>query len=262
MRASVPNVSQPTLLVFTLGDQRETARRRLLPARWGSDERRLHRTCLDNALDAGRTAGLRLEVSSPTEIDLPVGTTFRQQQGRGFGPRLRRALEESFHASDGPVLVVGTDAPGLDADHIQGALGALQQDPDAVVVGPSTDGGFYLLAACRPLDEALADVRWCCRHTLDHLLRALGRLGRRVILLPTLQDLDQRQDLEQWLAQIGPKDGRPRRADIWFSLRRDLAAALRLLRAPNERPRITLLRQHFLSTALLRGPPRTLSAIL
>ena len=256
MSPLTPTRTASTLLVFTLGDRRETARRRLLPARWRAEERRLHRACLDNALTAGREAGLRLEVSSPARhLDLPSDVTLRRQQGRGFGSRLRSSLAESFRVSDGPVLLVGSDAPGLDAEHLRASLGALHQDPDAVVVGPSTDGGFYLLASNQPLDDVLSDLRWCCRSTCEQLLRALERHGRRVVMLPALRDLDHRNDLEQWLAL-------ERRESSWSPLLRDLIPLLALLRLVIDQPTAPKPRRTAFSATLLRGPPRGFVAAL
>ncbi len=249
MSSITPERNASTLLVFTLGDRRETARRRLLPARWRAEERRLHRACLDNALFAGREAGLQLEVSSPARhLDLPPDVTLRRQQGCGFGSRLRHSLAESFRASEGPVLLVGSDAPGLDAEHLRASLAALHQDPDAVVVGPSTDGGFYLLAANQPLDDVLSDLRWCCRSTCEQLLRTLERSGRRVVLLPALRDLDRRSDLEQWLA-------RERRERSWSPLLRELIPLLALLRRVIDQPIVPKPRRTAFPATSLRGPP-------
>ena len=193
------NAASPTLLVFTLGDERESRRRRLLPADQGALERQLHRACLDAALEAGREAGCRLAVSSPAAVEVAADVYRHRQQGRSFGLRLRDAFAGAL-VEGGAVVLVGTDVPGLGTEHVRRALAALDEDPERVVLGPSPDGGFYLLAAARPIDEALAAAPWCCRRTLRSLARALRRQGRRVVLLPPLVDLDRRADLERWLA--------------------------------------------------------------
>lgn len=213
----------PTLLVFTLGEECESRRRHLLPATHRPLERRLHRACLD----AGRSAGLRLEVSSPVDFRLPGDVRRRRQRGADFGTRLRGALSEAFAEGSGPVVVVGSDVPGLGPEHLRRALSALDEDPERVVIGPSPDGGCYLLAAARPLGGALAGVRWCCRETLASLRWALCREGRSVVLLPPLADLDRRADLERWLATA-----RRRTADAWHRRLARLARLLADLRRP------------------------------
>ena len=173
----------PSLLVFTLGAARDTERRRLLPARLRPLEMGVREACLEAALDAGRACGCRLEVCSPSPLDLPGDVRYVAQEGTGFGPRLERAWGEAFGHGEGPVLVVGTDVPGLAARHLASALESLAGDPDRVVLGPSPDGGFYLLAASRPIPGLGAATRWCRHETLRALMRALQAAGRPVTLL-------------------------------------------------------------------------------
>lgn len=195
---------KPTLLVFTLGADAESRRRPLLPQRLASEERAFRSACLDAALAAGREAGCRLEVSSPAtrrDAALPAlaGITWRPQTGDGFGTRLAGALDRCFAEAPGPVALVGTDVPGLTAGHVTRALAELAGDPDRVVLGPSPDGGFYLLAAARPIDGLADDVRWCSAATLTTLRAALEAAGRPVTLLAPLADLDAPGDLERWI---------------------------------------------------------------
>ena len=198
--AAARHSSGATLLVFTLGARCESRRRKLLPVTQKSVEDSLHQACLDATLAAGRAAGLRLEVSSPLELTLPADVDRRRQIGPDFGSRLSSAVERTFAEQDGPVVLVGSDVPDLEARHLRRTLEILDEDADSVVIGPSPDGGFYLLAAARPLAAALSQVQWRCRRTLRSLKRALRRQGRKVVLLAPLADLDRRADLERWLA--------------------------------------------------------------
>ena len=243
---------QPTLLVFTLGARRETRRRRLLPAAMRPLEQRLHQTCLDATLAAGRAAGCRLEVSSPLDLALPADVRRRPQRGPDFGSRLERAVGEALADRDGPLVLVGSDVPDLAAEHLRRTLEALEEDPERVVIGPSPDGGFYLLATARPLGEVFSAVRWRCRQTLRSLMRALREQGRSIVLLPALADLDRRADLEHWLATSARRSGA---ASPWRRLIARLARVLaELRRSPfaeaGARPRRRAIR-----VSPLRGPP-------
>lgn len=195
-----PPEDRPTLLVFTLGARWESRRRQLLPAALSSLEDRLHQACLEETLAAGRAAGCRLEVSSPLAIDLPEDVHRRPQHGADFGSRLAGALGETLTDRGGAVVLVGSDVPDLGARHVGRVLEILDEDSERVVIGPSPDGGIYLLAVARPLDVDLSRIRWRCRETLRSLERALAKEGREVVMLPPLADLDQRVDLERWLA--------------------------------------------------------------
>lgn len=248
--------SRPTLLVFTRGAERETRRRRLLPARWAPVELAFHHRCLEATLAAGREAGCALAVSQPVHR-APV-TDRRDvrrlpQSGRAFGERLRAAVRHAGDESAGPLLVVGTDTPGLAAGHLRAAIERLEREPSSVVLGPAPDGGIYLLATCRPLDEVLAGVAWRRRDTADSLRAALAEAGIRVTLLEPLADLDRPQDLARWVSLVW-RD----LAGGWSALIarvREALAALSRLAAP-----AALGRPRDLATALPggRAPPSRL----
>jgi len=224
-REASPGAAETTLLIFTLGARGEGRRKRLLPAALRDRETALYRACLDEALAAGRGAGCRLEVCSPSGVELPADALAVSQAGRGFGDRFAQAFDAALRRSAGPVVAVGTDTPGLTREHLDRALTLLDRTPaagaatrngrrDTVVVGPSPDGGLYLLASNRPLGDVFRRVRWCRHTTLAHLRRQLLREGFTVVLLEPLADLDRRQDLERWLARSGRslRSGRPDRS--------------------------------------------------
>lgn len=238
---------RPTLLVFTRGPAAEARRRRLLPAPLAGAERSLHESCLATALDAGRAAGCRLLVASPVALELPADAERIEQRGGSFGERLGAAL---LAAGPGPVVVVGADVPDLTALPIERALAALAEDSNRAVVGPSPDGGFYLLAVAQPVAASLARVRWCRRDTAASLGRALETAGFKVVRLEqSLADLDRPADLSGWLAQPAVD-----------SAHRSLRVALRTLFADLIRPLLAAASgppaPAFVALPALRGPPR------
>ena len=218
--------TNPTLLVFTLGAAAESARRNLLPAGQRALETELWAGCLTTALDAGRACGCALEVCSPAPLSVPPDARSVRQPDGPFGRRLEGALRDAFSRGAGPLLVVGTDVPGLAARHLALALAALAAEPDRVVLGPSPDGGFYLLACSRPIPGLAAATRWRRRDTLRGLIRALRTAGRSVVLLEPLGDLDSRADLERWLAAD------PGGEESWRGLARSLQRLLARRRRP------------------------------
>jgi len=216
----------PTLLVFTLGAAREALRHPLLPGRHRDEELRLRHACLETTLDAGRRAGCRLEVSSPSRLDVAGDVYWCRQRGETFGERLRHAISAAFARSSGPVIVVGADVPGLAPRHLQAALSQLDRESDAIVLGPSMDGGFYLLAATRTIDAALRSVAWCGRETRRSLTSALRASGRGVHLLERLTDLDTPGDLDRWVRSAAA------RTLVWAPWAQLLRQVLAALKAP------------------------------
>jgi glycosyltransferase A (GT-A) superfamily protein (DUF2064 family) len=247
----VPSQERATLLVFSLAPEAGCDRRPLLPRRLRRLERDLRQRCLEQTLRAGRAAGLDLELATPgaSSEALRAASDVRvvPQTGATFADRVREALHRSWSRHpEGPILLVGADTPELGVDHLLGALERLRRDPEAVVVGPSPDGGFYLLAAARPLDAALDRVRWCGAHARADLVASLERMGRPVVLLEPLADLDRPSDL---LALLARAPG----AVVWLARR--IRAALGELARPLEAPPAGHLLGDLASVRTLRGPP-------
>lgn len=108
-------------------------------------------------------------------------------QGPGdLGERMARALRRQQPM---PVLLVGSDIPGLGSAHIERAFRALAAAD--VVFGPAEDGGFWLVGARghhRP-DRWFKRVRWSSRHALADTCANLGPRVR-VALVDRLSDVD------------------------------------------------------------------------
>ena len=242
-----------TLLIFTLGASAQRRRRRLLPRAQAEQELALHQRCLDQALGAGRASGCRLLVSSPGALDLPSDATLLHQQGSGFGERLAAAVAEARRVACGPLVLLGSDVPEVQPRHIALALERLAADRSSVVIGPSPDGGLYLLASHQPLDLLLEQVSWCRRDTRRRLTRTLRGAGLRVTFLEPLRDLDSRADLERWLSSSMASQGAPLRL-LALALQAILAG-LRRLGAPRRAPLFAL---RPLSAAAGRAPPSVL----
>ncbi len=112
----------------------------------------------------------------------------RMPQGAGdLGARMTRP----FHRlPPGPVVLVGSDIPGLEARHVWRAFGLL--GTHELVFGPAADGGFWLVGARRrrALPPALfAGVRWSTPTVLADTMRGLPA-GLACALADTLEDVD------------------------------------------------------------------------
>jgi rSAM/selenodomain-associated transferase 1 len=120
--------------------------------------------------------------------------TYRPQPKGGLGERLVHAFAIHFtDASPGPALAIGADAPGVSATIICQASEALA-DTD-VVLGPSRDGGYYLIGLKRPRPELFTAIPWGGGRVLQATLDACGSAGLRVATLPVLRDVDTVEDL-------------------------------------------------------------------
>ncbi|MCH8499542.1 MAG: TIGR04282 family arsenosugar biosynthesis glycosyltransferase [Marinobacter sp.] len=121
------------------------------------------------------------------------------QQGDDLGARMYGALKEGL-VEHPKALVVGSDCPSVDADYIRQAIAALAVAD--VVLGPSDDGGYVLIGACR-LDAAmLTDIDWGTAAVLSQTLARLEAAGLRVVCLPPRWDVDEPEDWSRYQLEL------------------------------------------------------------
>lgn len=115
------------------------------------------------------------------------------EQGTGdLGLRMHRAFARSL-MHHGRVLLIGTDAPSLDAAVLRQAASALQ-DHDAVFV-PALDGGYALVGQRRADPRWFSDMRWSHDRVMEDTRERLRAAGVRWAELPAVADIDEPADL-------------------------------------------------------------------
>lgn len=115
----------------------------------------------------------------------------RVPQVRGnLGDRLAAGMERAPY---GPVIFIGTDAPGITRQHLIEAARALRHN--GAVFGPAADGGFWLFGVSHGLrDRSVFDgVRWSGPHAMEDVWSNLPAKAR-IALLPQLIDIDTGKD--------------------------------------------------------------------
>lgn len=125
---------------------------------------------------------------------VPPDTQVVPQHGDDLGERMAAVMRTLFAAGARDVIVIGSDLPDLPPHTIADALRALQSDPASIVIGPANDGGYYLIAA-RHVPEVFARVEWGTPRVLMQTLEHAKAAGRRVHVLPALDDVDTAADL-------------------------------------------------------------------
>lgn len=123
---------------------------------------------------------------------LPAGITIWLQGEGDLGQRMERIAKRGIAAA-GRVLLLGADSPELRPEHIGLALQTLQMH-DAVI-GPSFDGGYYLLGLARCPDGLLLGLPWSTPETCTRTEERLQSLDFSLALLPPLGDVDVLADL-------------------------------------------------------------------
>jgi uncharacterized protein len=121
------------------------------------------------------------------------GARLVAQPRAGFGARLRRALEAG-HAEGKRVVLIGTDSPTLPAAIVRRGFARLARAD--CVLGPATDGGYYLIGARKPLPRSLfCGMPWSSATVAAETIHRAHEMGLRLGLLPTWYDVDDRVGL-------------------------------------------------------------------
>jgi uncharacterized protein len=118
-------------------------------------------------------------------------------QGAGdLGERLERAINDAFSAGAKQVAVIGSDCVELNAPDIRACFRELETHD--VVVGPATDGGYWIigLKAARP--ELFQGIAWSTDQVLAQTLSRAKESGLRIQLFRILPDIDTVEDWERF----------------------------------------------------------------
>ncbi|WP_028466184.1 TIGR04282 family arsenosugar biosynthesis glycosyltransferase [Nisaea denitrificans] len=120
----------------------------------------------------------------------PKPWRFSHQARGDLGQRMLKALRS---ATKGPTVLIGSDIPGIEPQHIATAFNALERN-DAVF-GPSADGGYWLVGfSPRYRGNPFTDVRWSTEWALEDTLAGF-RPGTRIGFAAEMRDVDEATDL-------------------------------------------------------------------
>lgn len=177
------------------------AKTRLIPALGAEGAARLAAQMLRHTVaEAGRAGLAALELCVTPDLDHPMLAELHAQAGMAItlqcegelGQRMAHAAARQLQ-QHGAVLLIGTDAPALDAVLLQRAAQALQQH-DAVLA-PAADGGYALIGLRALTPGLFTGIAWSTGEVLAQQRARFAELGWRHTELPTLHDIDEPADL-------------------------------------------------------------------
>jgi len=135
---------------------------------------------------------------------LGPGIIFSQQGPGDLGERMHAGFLKSFESGCGRVVLIGTDIPGLSIPILEEAFEALTRHD--VVIGPSTDGGYWLIGMKGPVN-LFQDIDWGTETVFEQTIALVEKEGMGVHLLDPLTDIDTIEDLKALSPDLSP--GRP-----------------------------------------------------
>jgi rSAM/selenodomain-associated transferase 1 len=138
---------------------------------------------------------------------LPEDFELVPQRGDGFGERLVFATEDILSLGFASVCLINSDSPTLPQRAFAEAAQILSQPDDAIVLGPSDDGGYDLIGLKKLHRSLFEEIDWSTKRVLDQTIERARQLGLRVHLLPAWYDVDDRATLgrlcEEFFAPTG-----------------------------------------------------------
>lgn len=115
------------------------------------------------------------------------------QRGQDLGERMKRAFQYAFERGSDKVIIIGSDCLELTDALIKQAFREL--DESEIVIGPSRDGGYYLLGMTEYHPTILDKKTWSSPKLLSETLRSVEELKLHLTTLPTLKDIDKLEDM-------------------------------------------------------------------
>lgn len=174
--------SVKTRLAATIGDERALA-----------VYRQLAETTMKVVGQSGLDAMVACDDASQCEqVEHWLGATTFAQRGSDLGQRMINALMTAFDEDD-RVIIIGTDAPELRPELLLQADRAL--DEADVVMGPATDGGFYLIGFSGPHIDVFHGVEWSTAGVAERVRKNCAAMKAELVELEPLSDVDVEADL-------------------------------------------------------------------
>jgi rSAM/selenodomain-associated transferase 1 len=120
------------------------------------------------------------------------------QIGMNLGQRFTHSFSTAFEKGADAVVVIGTDIPDLDRSIIRAAFAGLEEKD--VVIGPDTDGGYYLIGTRDKTAILFNDIHWSSEFVYQRTEQLIQSQGLTLHRLPVLSDVDTEADFRRWLA--------------------------------------------------------------
>ncbi|MBI3922452.1 MAG: TIGR04282 family arsenosugar biosynthesis glycosyltransferase [Armatimonadetes bacterium] len=199
MRKDCCDLPASALLIFARVPLPGRVKKRLIPALGEAGACRLYQAMAEDIVsrfagDSAARGGYSADLVLTGEMDaesLPeqwASISHFNQTGESLGERMWNAFRQAFARGSSRVALLGTDAPTLPFVFVLEAFSALEEVD--VVLGPATDGGYYLLGASQAHSALFEGIDWGTERVLHQTLKKIESEGLTLHLLPAWYDVD------------------------------------------------------------------------
>lgn len=161
--------------------------------------------------DASRLDGVAVYTPAGAETALtgllPERFRLLPQRGASLGDRLSNATQDLLMLGYEALCLINGDSPTLPAETLRSAVTSLSRPGDRVVLGPSEDGGYYLIGLKRAHHRLFEGIEWSTPKVLAQTLERAAEIGLEVELLPAWYDVDSTAELGSLCEELFSSNG-------------------------------------------------------
>ena len=198
------------VICFTRVPKPGVTKTRLLPILSGDQCARLHTAFLMDlaAVYAEVEADLFVAYTADPEWEMlkdifPAAYGFFPQEGADLGEKMYRAIKHVLDLGYEAAILTGTDLPLMKKKHLEAGFAAL--DRADIAIGPTSDGGYYLIGMKSPNREVFCVSGYGGTTALENTLNAAKQAGLEIALTLPCDDVDTPEDLRMLTGRLSPE---------------------------------------------------------
>jgi hypothetical protein len=191
-------MNKPALIIFVRNPESGKVKTRLAKTIGHEKALRVYERLLEHTRDITKSLScdkFLFYADYLTEIDDWDKNIYckKLQEGEDLGQKMSGAFSVLFDQGYNRIIIIGSDCFELDEKKLAEAFEVM--GPAEVIIGPATDGGYYLLGLQKMIPEIFENIAWSSSQVLKETVAVLKTLNVRYSLLPELNDIDEEADL-------------------------------------------------------------------
>jgi hypothetical protein len=132
-------------------------------------------------------------IPGPHENPFSGQFSFHVQSGPDLGFRMHEAITRSYKKGYKKIILAGSDIPDLTPEITDQGFSELNSGD--VVLGPATDGGYYMIGMNHPHQAIFKSISWSTAQVMNQTLNRLKKHQLSYYILPELEDIDTWDDV-------------------------------------------------------------------
>jgi uncharacterized protein len=133
---------------------------------------------------------------------LPAHFDLLPQREGDFGERLAQAIDDLFRIGFESCCLIDSDSPTVTPEVFRAAVDFLRSNDNPLVLGPSDDGGYYLIGMRKLHRRVFEEIDWSTESVLAQTKERGRELGLGIEILPTFFDVDDRATLRRLCREL------------------------------------------------------------